>query len=104
MKKILIKSALISLGINLVGLIINLITFFAFGSVFLAIPLYGGEWCGYMGFGVMMNKTFPMTTSSEAVEGNKWLSVSPLSFIIPFIIFFVITLVIQLIKQKVHNR
>lgn len=104
MKKILLKSALISLGINVAGLIINLITFFACGSVFLAIPLSGGEWMGFVGFGIMMNKTFPMTTSSEVVKSTKWLTADPLSFIIPFIIFFVIALVIQRIKQKIRNR
>lgn len=102
-KKIILKSALISLGINVTGLIINIITFHLLGKVFLAMPLYGGEWNGYVGFGIMMNETFPMTTSGEIVRSNKWLSIKPMNFIFTFIIFFFITMIIVKLNQNMKN-
>lgn len=100
MAKILLKSALISLGINVLGLIINLVSFFIFGVVPLAIPFSGGEWSGYAGFGIMMNRTYPMSTPDNIIKSRDWISIAPVSFIIPFVIIFVITLVILIIKQK----
>lgn len=100
MKRITLKSVCISLGINIVCLIINLFTYFSVNRLFLAIELSGGEWRGYSGFGIMMNRTYPMSTTDKIVEGKTWLSIDPVSFLIPFILIFALTFVILKIKQK----
>lgn len=100
MKNIILKSIIISLGINIMFLIINLVSYFSANRLFLAIKLSGGEWMGYSGFGIMMNKTYPMSTVDKAVMGKTWLSIDPFSFLIPFIVIFALTFVILKIKQK----
>ena len=100
MKKIILKSVFVSLGINIMCLIINLFTYFSANKLFLAINFSGGEWMGYSGFGIMMNRTYPMSTTDKIVEGKTWLSIDPISFLIPFILIFVLIFVILKIKQK----
>lgn len=100
MKKIILKSILISLILNIVCLIVNLVTYLRFKKIFLALKFSGGEWGGTTGFGIMINKTYPMSTQDAVVTGKTWLSVDPISFLIPFVIIFVIAFVILKLKQK----
>ena len=100
MKKIILKSVFVSFGINIMCLIINLFTYFSVNKLFLAIRLSGGECMEYSGFGIMMNRTYPMSTTDNIVKGKTWLSIDPVSFLIPFILIFVLTFVILKIKQK----
>ena len=70
MKKIILKSVFVSFGINIMSLIINLFTYFSVNKLFLAIRLSGGECMEYSGFGIRMNRTYPMSTTDNIVKGK----------------------------------
>ena len=76
------KSIIISVIINISCLLINIITYWAFESMFLCVKFSGGEWVGYDGFGVMLNRTIPMSTRDMPLSGACWLSFEPISLLV----------------------
>lgn len=48
--------------------------------------MWGGEWEGRVGFGMMRNRTFPLINVGSDITGKIWLSVEPISFIVSFIV------------------
>ena len=101
MKHIIKKSLLISGIVNLLGIAINLLTYFVMKKMFLCIIYSGGEWVGYDGFGIMMNKTCPMSASpNQDIQGETWLSFEPISLLVTYILFFVIVFTVLLVLRK----
>ena len=101
MKHIIKKSLLISGIVNLLGIAINLLTYFVMKKMFLCITYSGDEWVGYDGFGIMMNKTFPMSASpNQVIQGETWLSFEPISLLVTYILFFVIVFTVLLVLRK----
>lgn len=60
MKKNIILSLIISLGINLIGMLINFIAFKNTGYIPLAIKMPGGECLLELGFGLRAFHTYAM--------------------------------------------
>ena len=66
--------------------------------------MWGGEWEGRVGFGMMRNRTFPLINVGSDITGKIWLSVEPISFIVSFIVVFIITLIIIRAISKKKGR
>lgn len=103
MRKNIILSSVISLILTSIGTIINLITYFLWEKPYLSIALYGGEWTGYRGFGILMNKTYPIYSSEYPLSGHIWLEIDPMSFVIPFVLFFIGIFVVLEIRRKMNR-
>ncbi len=102
MKRILTKSFAIALIITASGFLTNLISYFIHGSLVFCRTLYGGEWIGYSGFGLLVNHTFPMTTPDDPVaSGSTWLEFYPSSLIAPLIITFLIAFAVVFVLERV---
>lgn len=102
MKKVIFKTTVASLisavAVELTGLVINLISYKATGDLLLGKELYGGEWDGKQGFGLLLNRVYPFITSSQQeMKVHKWLQFDPQSldrtlftaFLIAFVVFFI---------------
>lgn len=90
--------------INLLCTVINLISYLLFRNIPLGMPFGGGEWEGRVGFGMMRNRTFPLTYEGNGITGKIWLSVEPISFIVSFIVVFIITIIIIRAISKKKGR
>ena len=104
MKKQLIKSIIAAFAIEIMGAAVNLISYAVNGRFLLAKQLYGGEWMGWSGFGLLLNRTFPMSSQEHPVSGSTWISFDPSSLIMTllggFVISFIIFEVMSLAKKK----
>ena len=112
MKKIIAKSAIIaaiiSAAVNLTGFLTNLFTYMNFRRMFLCRRLTGGEWMGWQGFGLQMNKTFPITTMDDpGAGGSTWLTFDPSSLIAAvvgiFLLVFIVSLVIGIMIRPANR-
>ena len=112
MKKIIVKSvviaAIISAAVSLIGFLTNLFTYKNFRRMFLCRQLTGGEWMGWQGFGLLMNKTFPLTTMDDpGAGGSTWLTFDPSSLIVTlagiFLLGFIVSLVIRIIIRNIKK-
>ena len=97
MKKKLLKSSLISLGINGILFVINLISAFLTEKLLLGINFYGGEYSSSSGFGVVVEKIHSFGIIGEGGGTTTHISLNIIGFIIPFILVFVIVFIIALI-------
>ena len=60
MKKVLIKSLIAAAAFEIIGVIINLVSFAIFEEFLIAIPRSGGEWRGCQGFGMLLRHCYGM--------------------------------------------
>ena len=90
MKKILIKSTIAAFAIEIIGAA--------------AKQLYGGEWMGWSGFGMLLNRTYPMSSQDHPVSGSTWISFDPgslvLTLLVGFVISFIVFGIIRLASKK----
>ena len=104
MKKLLIKSTIAAFAIEIIGAAANLISYTVNGRFLLAKQLVGGEWMGWSGFGMLLNRTFPMSSQDHPVSGSAWISFDPSSLVLTllggFIISFIVFGIISLAKKK----
>ena len=104
MKKILTKSIIAAVVIEIIGAAVNLISYRANGSFLLAKQLYGGEWMGWIGFGMLLNRTFPMSSQDQPVSGSTWISFDPGSLILTllagFVVSFIVFSALRLIRKN----
>ena len=98
LKKITI-SGLISIGINILLCIINLICANMFHFLPLSKSITGGDCVEHIGFGINMLETFPMTTSGE-LSSTYSISFNFVSLIIPIIVLFILILLIEVFIEK----
>ena len=90
LKKISIKSLLISMIISVSGLIINLLSYVIRGNLLIYKTLFGGEWMGQIGFGLLVNRVYPlMIEGSDSVSRDIWLSFEVDNFILTFVIVLI---------------
>lgn len=99
MKNKVIFSFITSLIINCICLLINLFCGMVFKFLPLSIKMSGGEWVGYYGFGISLEKIFGITIDETGFVSNK-IGFDLLSYLIPFIIIFIIVLIIKIIISK----
>ena len=101
MKKVIIRSLIFSLVFEVIGAVINQVSFFSTGKFLLATRLNGGEYMGQRGFGLMLNKVIPFDPVSNPSDGRTWISIDlmtllpalAIGFVLGFIIFFIVYLV-----------
>lgn len=112
MKKIILRSviisAIITAAVNLAGFLTNLFTYKTMRKMFLCRQLSGGEWMGWQGFGLMMEKTFPMSSIDDPVTGSTWLSFDPLNLLPTligvFLLVFVVSFIISIISARKKRK
>ena len=104
MKKLLIKSTIAAFAIEIIGAVANLISYAVNGRFLLAKQLYGGEWMGWSGFGMLLNRTYPMSSQDHPVPGSTWISFDPGSLVMTllggFVISFIVFGIIRLASKK----
>lgn len=104
MKKLLTKSIIAAVVIEIIGAAVNLISYTSNGSFLLAKQLYGGEWMGWIGFGMLLNRTFPMSSQDQPVSGSTWISFDPGSLILTllagFVVSFIVFSALRLIRKN----
>ena len=93
MKKLLIKSIIAAFAIEIIGAAANLISYTVNGRFLLAKQLYGGEWMGWSGFGMLLNRTFPMSSQDHPVSGSTWISFDPGSLVMTLLAGVVISFI-----------
>ena len=93
MKKLLIKSIIAAFAIEIIGAAVNLISYTVNGRFLLAKQLYGGEWMGWSGFGMLLNRTFPMSSQDHPVSGSTWISFDTGSLVLTLLASFVIAFI-----------
>ena len=100
MKKILIRSALYSLAVTIVGMLVNLFSYFGSNKLLFAVRHMGGDCFEYQGFGLFLLEVYPMTLEGGA-SVHRHLSFDPVSFLITFAVLFAIFFVIlRVLKNK----
>lgn len=96
MKKVLIKSLIAAAAFEIIGVVINLISFAIFKEFLIAIPRSGGEWRGCQGFGMMLSRYYGIDSPdwpggggmSTRIEFDLFSLV--LALVVGFSIFFLI--------------
>ena len=100
MKKILIRSSLYSLAVTVVGMLVNLFSYFSSNKLLFAIRHMGGDCIEYQGFGLFLLEVYPMTVEGEA-SVHRHLSFDPISFLVTFaVLFAVFFVVLSVLKNK----
>ena len=104
MKKLLTKSIIAAFAIEIIGAAVNLISYAVNGRFLLSKQLYGGEWMGWSGFGMLLNRTYPMSSQDHPVSGSTWISFDPgslvLTLLVGFVISFIVFGIIRLSSKK----
>ena len=105
-RKTLLKKSLVFSGIvSGAGFLVNLFSYIIFKNIPFGITLWGGEYSGKRGFGLLLNRLHPMTMMGEAApRNNSWLSFDPISLLITFVFAFVLSLTFLLIRAALQNR
>lgn len=109
MKRSLLLAAAGSVIVNAAGFLTNLIAYHSVGRLIFYKELWGGEWVGYYGFGILMNRTFPLTVAGDPdANGHTWLSFDPKSLLLSvaavFLIMFVVLLLIRVVKVGISRK
>ena len=100
MKKILIRSSLYSLAVTVVGMLVNLFSYFSSYQLLFAIRHMGGDCIEYQGFGLFLLEVYPMTVEGAA-SVHRHLSFDPISFLITFaVLFTAFFVVLSVLKNK----
>lgn len=88
-----------SICVMLLGMGINILSYFLGGDILIGKMMYGGEWTGKVGFGILCNTVYPLTVPGISGETHSWLSFSWSNFFITFAIIFVILFVIIWVRS-----
>ena len=100
MKRNIILSLIISSVINLVGMLINFISFSNSGHMPLAIKIPGGECMLEIGFGLRAFHTYAMAMGDSDSVSFKF---APISFIVQILVVALIVFIIILIIKKLKK-
>lgn len=105
MKKNIIQSLITAVILEAIGVIINLITYHVSGEFFLAQVLYGGEWQGWRGFGMVLNKVWPMVISdAEPFKVSSWISFDFTSLYATLCLGFWLSFIVYNIMYPVRKK
>ena len=99
MKKILIRSSLYSLAVTVVGMLVNLFSYFSSNKLLFAIRHMGGDCIEYQGFGLFLLEVYPMTLEGAA-SVHRHLSFDPISFLVTFAVLLSVFFVIFLLQRR----
>ena len=101
MKKNFIISLVITVIINFICTIINFICAKFYDFLPLSYYLSGGEYSGYLGFGVLLEHIYPMEYIKDSTYSHiSHLSFSFTNFIICFLLLFIIVFVVVYFIRK----
>ena len=103
MKKVCISTLIATLAVEIVGVIVNLISYAVSGDFLLAMTIQGGEWIGQSGFGLLLNRTYPMSTPDHPVSGSEWISFDFSSLILTLVICLILFSIVFFIIFKVKS-
>ena len=95
-------AAVISLIVNLGGMIVNYLHFQKTNYLLFSVKSYGGEYMGESGFGLWVSHIYPMT--ADAGKATHSLHFSPVSFILSVLVIWAAVYVITLIAEALRNR
>ena len=101
MKKVCISTLIATLAVEITGVIVNLISYAVSGNFLLAMTIQGGEWIGQSGFGLLLNRTYPMSTPDHPVSGSEWISFDLSGLILTLVICLIIFSLVFFIIFKV---
>lgn len=105
MKKNIIRSLLTAVILEAIGVIINLITYHFSGEFLLAQELYGGEWQGWRGFGMVLNKVWPLVIpDTKPFEVYSWISFDLTSLLVTLCVGFLLSFVVCNIMYPVRKK
>ena len=90
-------------------IIVSFLLVFGFDLLFKDFPLgitqWGGDYSGKSGFGLLLNKVYPMSEIGESASQTKvWLSFEPVSLVISIVEIFVVSLLCISIWDIIKNR
>lgn len=97
--KTVFKALLCSVLINLAGFLVNYVSFFTMEKLPLSIRMYGGEWTGHLGFGLLMNEIYPLSPQGSGGVVRS-LEFAPGSLAATLVLFFVVALVVLMVRRK----
>lgn len=100
MKKLILKSLVITTIINAVGVLTNYLTAKLGDFLLIYVSLSGGEYRGYVGFGILLEHIYPMTDGTRATH----ISFSILNFITYYLLIFIIVLLILFIVKRYKEK
>lgn len=104
MKKILIRSLITALVINMTGAIINLVSFFSNGTFILAQQINGGEYTGWRGFGLHLSRIISYDPIHNPNVGRTSISLDLQSLLFTlvagFVLGFIVFLIVHLANKK----
>lgn len=103
-KKNIITSGIISIIINTICLIINLVCSLTINTIPLGISFAGGDCIEHIGFGIYMIETFVFGLKEEFVGTSTSIEFNLISLLVPLILIFIITFVIMIIISKRNNN
>ena len=105
MRKIAIKSLIITSIINVVGCLTNLLCALLGDFLLIHVSLSGGEYQGYVGFGILLEHFIPLTTVDDPVSSSTKVSFSILNFVTYFIfIFIVVFAFVYYLNRRKENK
>lgn len=104
MKKILIKTSILTLIINLLLFGINFACAHLFHVLPLAVTIPGGDCIEHIGFGVELLEVFVMSSIYSSASNQITIALNIPSLIISLIITFITALIIYLIINKIKSK
>ena len=105
MLKTVKNSLIISVILTALGLSVNYISYISRGTLLFGKVIHGGEWIGELGFGLLINHTYPMTYEGSGDHGSIWLELDLSNLILTFVVIFIVILAAGLlIKVFKRNR
>ena len=103
MKKLVIKSGIIALGINTLMAIVNCILGKTAEKI-IGMTSWGGEISKTYGFGISLTKSYPLCTPEEQIDYPAIVGFAPLNFILTVAVLFIICFIICLVIDKCIKR
>ena len=103
MKKLIIKSLIITGIINVIGFLTNFLCAKFGDFLLIRASMTGGEYQGYVGFGILLEHIYPMT-NGEGASKITHLSFSFVNFITYFVLIFLIVLLILYIIKRIKDK
>ncbi len=103
MKKRIIKSGSIALGITTLMGIINYILGTMFEMI-IGIKLWGGEISNTYGFGIELSKFYPLSPADNPIESQVSISIAPINFVLTVVVIGIVSYLICVLVERRKNR
>lgn len=103
-KKSVKIALIITIVINVICLVTNLICAYTINSIPLGLEISGGDCIEYIGFGIYLLKIFSMTSSEQIAMNDIRISFHFISLLIALVLVFIISFVIIVIINKIRNN